>query len=59
MKIDFKKIDTNKRLAIFALLLGFLAVFAGSPSEKVYKKVNAKEVSLQAATGSDKIGVVM
>jgi len=52
-----KKLTLNGRLAVVALLLGFAALFAGSPYHGAGASVNTKELALVMATGADQVGV--
>lgn len=55
---DFlKNLSLNGRLALTAFVLGFLALFAGSPYRGAGAVVNTKELSLAMATGGDQVGV--
>lgn len=55
---DFlKNLSLNGRLAVVAFVLGFVALFAGSPYKGAGATVNTKELSIAMATGTDQIGV--
>ncbi|MHB8838435.1 MAG: rhodanese-like domain-containing protein [Gemmatimonadaceae bacterium] len=57
--LDFlKNLSLNRRLAAFAFLLGALALFAGNPYQGAGATVNAKELSIEMATGADQVGVL-
>ncbi len=45
----------NQKLAIFALALGFIAIFAGNPQSKNRTTVDTKELAAQIASDNDKI----
>lgn len=53
----FTNLSVNRRLALVALVLGFLALFLGNPYKGAGATVNAKELSLRMATGADQVGV--
>jgi rhodanese-related sulfurtransferase len=55
MKKFLSNLSTPKKLAIFALLLGLIAVFAGSPYMGSKVKVNLKDIALTTVKNSDKI----
>lgn len=42
----FANYPPRKRLGLLAILLGFIAIFAGSPFDKVETKINSKELSM-------------
>ena len=55
---DFvKNLSLNGRLAAIAFVLGFVALFAGSPYTGAGATVNTKELSIVMATGADQVGV--
>ncbi|MBW7933696.1 MAG: rhodanese-like domain-containing protein [Gemmatimonadaceae bacterium] len=55
---DFlKNLSLNGKLAVVALVLGFLALFGGTPYQGAAAVVNTKEAALQMAAGSDQVGV--
>jgi len=58
MKKFFSEISTPKKLALLALILGLIAVFAGSPYVGSTIKVNAKDIALTTVNNSDKINVL-
>jgi sulfur-carrier protein adenylyltransferase/sulfurtransferase len=55
MKKFFSNLSTPKKLALFALLLGIIAVFAGSPYMGSEVRVNTKDLALSTLKNSDKI----
>jgi rhodanese-related sulfurtransferase len=55
MKKIFSNLSTPKKLALFALLLGIIAVFAGSPYMGSEVKVNTKDLALSTVKNSDKV----
>ena len=55
MKKFFGNLSTPKKLALFALLLGIIAVFAGSPYMGSEVKVNTKDLALTTVKNSDMI----
>jgi rhodanese-related sulfurtransferase len=55
MKKFFSTLSTPKKLALVALLLGIVAVFAGSPYMGSKVKVNTKDLALSTVKSSDKI----
>jgi len=55
MKKFFSDLSTPKKLALFALVLGVIAVFAGSPYMGSEVKVNTKDLALSTVKNSDKI----
>jgi sulfur-carrier protein adenylyltransferase/sulfurtransferase len=55
MKKIFSNLSTPKKLALFALLMGIIAVFAGSPYMGSEVKVNTKDLALSTVKNSDKI----
>jgi rhodanese-related sulfurtransferase len=55
---DFlKNVSLNGRLALVAFVLGFVALFAGTPYRGAGATVNTSELSLAMATGADQVGV--
>jgi rhodanese-related sulfurtransferase len=58
MKNFFSNLNTQKKLAIAALLLGVISVFAGSPYMGTEVKVNTKDLALSTVNNSDKIAVL-
>lgn len=57
MKNFFSKLTIQKKLALVAIVLGFLAIFAGSPYDKTNITLNAKELALIAEKNEDNISV--
>ena len=55
MKKFFRNLSTPKKLALFALILGITAVFAGSPYMGSEVRVNTKDLALSTVKNSDKI----
>ena len=55
MKKFISGLCTPKKLALFALVLGVIAVFAGSPYMGSEVKVNTKDLALSTVKNSDKI----
>ncbi len=55
MKNIFKKLNTDKKLGVFAIALGFFAVFIGTPDNNVKATINIKELSLLTENQVDKI----
>jgi rhodanese-related sulfurtransferase len=55
MKKFFSNLSTPKKLALFALLLGITAIFAGSPYMGSKVKVNTKELALSTVKNSCKV----
>jgi len=53
----FAEYPPRKRLGLIAILLGVLAIFAGSPFDKVNTTINAKEMSLIKIDDINKINV--
>ena len=47
------KLSLNGRLAVIAFVLGFVALFAGTPYRGADAVVNTKELTLEMATGAD------
>ena len=58
MKCPIEKLSISKRLAIFAALMGILALFIGNPVNKNKITVNAKELALTAIGNQDEISVM-
>lgn len=52
-----KNLSLNGRLALVAFVLGFVALFAGSPYKGAGATVHTKELSIAMATGADQVGV--
>ena len=57
MKKFFLDLSTNKKLALFAILLGVIALFAGNPYGGTTIKVNEKDIALSTVENSDKVSV--
>ncbi len=57
MKKFLSNLNTNKKLALAAILLGFIGIFAASPYNTSSISVNAKELALSANAASDKVDV--
>lgn len=51
----FSNLSTPKKLALLALILGVIAVFAGSPYLGSEVRVNTKDLALSTVKNSDKI----
>jgi len=58
MKKFLSNLSAPKKLALVALLLGIIAVFAGSPYLGSKVKVNTKELALSTVKSSDKVNVL-
>jgi len=58
MNCPIIKLNTNKRLALFAAILGILAFIIGNPNNKNKITVNAKELALSTIKNEDKISVM-
>jgi rhodanese-related sulfurtransferase len=58
MKKFFSQLSTPKKLALFAFILGLIAVFAGSPYVGSTITVNAKDLALTTVKNSDKVTVL-
>jgi rhodanese-related sulfurtransferase len=52
-----KRLSLNGWLAVTAFLLGFIALFAGTPYHGAEATVNTKELALAMATDADQVGV--
>lgn len=52
-----KKLSLNGWLAVAAFMLGFIALFAGTPYHGAEATVNTKELALTMATDADQVGV--
>jgi rhodanese-related sulfurtransferase len=50
-----RNLSLNGRLAAIAFVLGFVAIFAGSPYKGAVATVNTKELSITMATGADQV----
>ena len=57
MKKLFANLSTNNKLGLAALVLGIIALFAGSPYGGSFINVNEKELALSTVNNSDKISV--
>jgi len=57
MKNFFADLSMNKKLGLFAFVLGFLALFAGSPYHGSEATVNAKELALIVEKEVDHVSV--
>ncbi len=55
MKKIFSELDLKYKLAIIAVLLGVVALFAGDPYGGTTIKVNPKDIALSTVKNSDKI----
>ncbi|HKJ33523.1 MAG TPA: rhodanese-like domain-containing protein [Balneolales bacterium] len=53
----FSNMTTQKKLGLLALILGFFAVFAGSPYETNKITINAKDLALMAQKDVDNVSV--
>ena len=58
MKKFFSELSTNKKLALFAMILGVIALFAGNPYGGTTIKVNEKDIALSTVGNSDKVSVI-
>lgn len=58
MKKFFSELDLKYKLAVIALFLGVVALFAGDPYGGTTIKVNAKDIALSTVNNSDKINPV-
>lgn len=54
-----KNLSLNGRLAALAFVLGFVALFAGSPYKGAGATVNTKDLSIAMATGADQVDVTI
>ena len=54
---QFVKLPIRKRVGILAIILGFIAVFAGSPYDRSTTKINVKEFALTSVTDENRIDV--
>ena len=54
-----KKLSLNGWLAVTAFVLGFIALFAGTPYHGAEATVNTKELALTMATDADQVGVTV
>ena len=57
MKKFFSELSTNKKLALFAIMLGVFALIAGNPYGGTSIKVNEKDIALSTVGNSDKVSV--
>lgn len=55
MKKLFSELDLKYKLAVIAVFLGVVALFAGDPYGGTTMKVNAKDIALSTVNNSDKI----
>lgn len=55
MKNFLKKFSTDGKLGIFAVALGFFAVFVGTPDNNVKATINIKELSLLTENQVDRV----
>ncbi len=57
MKQFLSNLTTNQKLGGVALVLGFIALFAGNPYGGTTIKVNEKDFALSTVGNSDKVSV--
>ncbi len=57
MTEQLKKLSGPKRLAIIALALGLVAMFAGNPYDNTFTSVNTKAIAYSTLNNSDKVEV--
>jgi len=57
MKKRFSNLSIEKKLGLLALILGFIATFAGSPYNKNRITLNAKDLALIAEKDADNVSV--
>ncbi|MCX6152923.1 MAG: rhodanese-like domain-containing protein [Candidatus Kapabacteria bacterium] len=57
MKINFKNMTINQKLALFTLVLGFLALFFRDPLKAKIITVNSSEIALKVQDKSSNISV--
>lgn len=57
MKKFFSNLNLNKKLAVIAITLGVIALFAGDPYGGTTIKVNEKDIALSTVGNSDKVSV--
>jgi rhodanese-related sulfurtransferase len=57
MKKFLSNLSLNKKLALIAVTLGFIALFAGDPYGGTTIKVNEKAIALSTVDNSDKVSV--
>jgi rhodanese-related sulfurtransferase len=55
MKNLFSKLSLKQKLALIAILLGIIALFAGNPFDNEEVKVNVKDLALSTVKDADKI----
>jgi rhodanese-related sulfurtransferase len=55
MKNILKKLNTDKKLGVVALALGFFAIFVGTPDNNVKATINVKELSLLTENQVDRV----
>jgi Rhodanese-related sulfurtransferase len=53
----FSNLNLNKKLAVIAITLGVIALFAGDPYGGTTIKVNEKDIALSTVGNSDKVSV--
>ena len=54
---QFVKLPIRKRVGILAIILGFIAIFAGSPYNRSTTKINVKEFALTSVTDENRVNV--
>ena len=52
---QFVKLPIRKRVGILAIILGFLAIFAGSPYDRSTTRINVKEFALTSITDESRV----
>jgi rhodanese-related sulfurtransferase len=57
MRKLFAKMNLNRKLALFAILLGFIGLFAGSPYKGSHVSMNTKELSILVENTTDHVKV--
>lgn len=57
MKKFWSNLSLNKKLALIAIMLGLVALFAGDPYGGTTIKVNEKDIALSTVGNSDKVSV--
>lgn len=55
MKNIFEKFNKEKKLGFFAVVLGFVAIFGGTPNSNIRTTINVKELSLLTENQMNKI----
>lgn len=55
MKNIFDKFNKEKKLGFFALVLGFVAIFGGTPNSNIRTSINVKELSLLTENQMNKV----